>query len=201
MTILAIETSTPRGSVALWRKGALVLDEVFTADRSHSSALFPILQRARALAPKLDLIAVGLGPGSYAGVRISIAAAMGLAMADEARLVGLASVAALETEAVRYCAIGDARRETFYFSLVEKGVCMEGPMLLSEAELRERLASLPGLPVYVPAVVPDLPEGTVALPRASLLAALASENRGVLMEGDLEPLYLREPHITQPKKS
>ncbi len=201
MTILAIDTSTPRGSVALWRDGAMVLDEAFTADRSHSSALFPILQRARALAPRLEVIAVGLGPGSYAGVRIAIAAAMGLAMADGARLVGLASVAALETEAVRYCAIGDARRETFYFSLVEMGVCREGPMLLSEGELRERLASLPGLPVYVPAPLPMFSEAAVALPRASLLAVLASENRGVLAEGDLEPLYLREPYITQPKGS
>src|SRR4051812_34509211 len=99
MTILALETSTSRGSVALWRDGALVLEEVFTADRSHSSALFPILQRARALAPQIDVIAVGLGPGSYAGVRIAISAAMGLAMADGARLLGLASVAALETAA------------------------------------------------------------------------------------------------------
>src|SRR6185369_737378 len=141
MTILALETSTSRGSVALWREGALVLDEVFTADRSHSSALFPILERARVLAPRIDAIAVGLGPGSYAGVRIAIAAGLGLAMADGARLLGLASVAALETPALRYAAIGDARRETFYFSLVEGGVCVEGPLLLEERALGERLAS------------------------------------------------------------
>lgn len=199
MTILALETSTPRGSVALWRDGALILDEVFTADRSHSSALFPILERGRALAPRLDAIAVGLGPGSYAGVRISIAAALGLALADGARLIGLASVAALETSAPRYIAIGDARRETFYFSLVESGVCVEGPLLLDEPALQERLATMPGLPVFVPAAIPGFPQAEVVLPRASLLVEMAAQGKGILAEGDLEPLYLREPHITQPK--
>jgi len=199
MTILALETSTSRGSVALWRDGALILDEAFTADRSHSSALFPILERARALAPRLDAIAVGLGPGSYAGVRISIAAALGLALADGARLLGLASVAALETSAPRYLAIGDARRETFYFSLVENGACVEGPLLLDEPVLRERLAALPQVPVFVPALVPAFLHADVVLPRASRLAELAAQGKGILAEGDLEPLYLREPHITQPK--
>src|SRR5687768_14575936 len=126
MTVLAIDTSTARGTVALLHDGAFLLDEVFTADRSQSSALFPILEKARTLAPKLDVIAIGLGPGSYAGVRIAIATALGLSCATGAKLVGLASVAALETTATRYVAIGDARRETFYFTRVEDGICTEG---------------------------------------------------------------------------
>ncbi len=199
MTILALDTSTPRGSVALWRDGATVLDEVFTADRSHSSALFPILERARALAPRLDVIAVGLGPGSYAGVRIAIAAALGLSLAENARLVGLSSVAALETSAPSYVAVGDARRETFYFTRVEDGLCVEGPILLDEASLRERLAASSGLPVFVPAPLEVVPDGVVAIPRALRLAELAAAGKGILAEGDLEPLYLREPHITLPK--
>lgn len=199
MTILALDTSTPRGSVALWRDGQFVLDEIFTADRSHSSALFPILQRARQLAPQIDRLAVGLGPGSYAGVRIAIAAALGLSLGENARLLGFASVAALETDAPRYVAIGDARRETFYFTHVEDGRCAEGPLLLSAAELHERLALFADLPVYSPAPLPQFSRAQVVLPRADRLARLAAEERGVLAEGDLEPLYLREPHITQPK--
>jgi tRNA threonylcarbamoyladenosine biosynthesis protein TsaB len=200
MTILALDTSTPRGSVALWRDGGLVLDEVFTADRSHSSALFPILERARALAPKLDVIVVGLGPGSYAGVRISIAAALGLSLVDGARLIGLASVAALETDGRDYVAVGDARRETFYFSRIEDGLCVDGPRLLDRAGLELELHQHAALPVYAGAPLGEAPQAQVALPRASILARLAARERGILAEGDLEPLYLREPHITQPKK-
>lgn len=199
MTILALDTSTPRGSVALMRDGSLILDEVFTADRSHSSALFPILERARALAPEIDTIAVGLGPGSYAGVRIAIAAALGLSMAGDTRIVGLASVAALETDAARYIAIGDARRESFYFAIVENGVCQEGPTLVPVAELPTLIASHPGLPIYAPTPRAQFPDSQTTLPRASRLAWLAAEERGILMKDDLEPLYLREPHITQPK--
>src|SRR5262245_41787929 len=119
MTVLAIDTSTARGRGALLPGGDVLLDEVLTAQRRQSSALFPLLERVRALAVKLDVIAIGLGPGSYAGVRIAIATALGLSCATGARLVGLASVAALETTASRYIAIGDARRDTFYFTRVE----------------------------------------------------------------------------------
>jgi tRNA threonylcarbamoyladenosine biosynthesis protein TsaB len=199
MTVLAIDTSTARGTVALLRDGALLLDEVFTADRSQSSALFPILEKSRMLAPKLDVIAIGLGPGSYAGVRIAIATALGLACATGSRLVGLASVAALETTATRYVAIGDARRDTFYFTRVEDGLCIEGPLLLDAATLRARLQEFAGWEISCPTpLAPDF-NAEVRLPRASLLAHLAERGRGILQEGDLEPLYLRDPHITTPK--
>jgi tRNA threonylcarbamoyl adenosine modification protein YeaZ len=199
MTVLAIDTSTARGTVALLRNGVFLLDEVFTADRSQSSALFPILERARTLAPKLDVIAIGLGPGSYAGVRIAIATGLGLSCATGARLVGLASVAALETAAKRYIAIGDARRETFYFTRIEDGICTEGPLLLDLAALRTRLREFADWEISCPTSLDSEFKAEVRLPRASLLAQLAEHGRGILQEGDLEPLYLRDPHITTPK--
>lgn len=199
MNLLAIDTSTAHGSVALLIDGELRLDESFSADRSHSATLFAVLERACALTERLDAVAIGLGPGSYAGVRIAIAAALGLELALGAKLIGLASVAALATDARRYAAIGDARRETFYFTLVEDGVCTEGPRLLSAAELHARLAVLPRLPVLTPAPLPAFPEAVPALPSAARLARLAAEDRGIIAHGDLEPLYLREPHITQPR--
>lgn len=199
MTILALDTSTSRGSVALWQDGIVLLDETFTADRTQSSDLFPILTRARQLAPRLDRVAIGLGPGSYAGVRITIAAALGLAIATRAELVGLPSVAALETEASDYLAIGDARRETFYFTRVSAGECIEGPLLLEEAALQARLAESPDLPVFSPAELPSIPRATIALPSALSLAILTAQGKSILQRGDLEPLYLREPHITTPK--
>ena len=195
MTTLAIDTSTTHGSVALLVDGELRLDETFTSDRSHSASLFPILERARALVPGVDQVAVGLGPGSYAGVRIAIAAAIGLEMGLGARLVGIPSVAVLETGSADYVAIGDARRETFYFTRVEDGVCVDGPRLLTEEELR---AAIDG-PVFACVALPAFPSAQIALPSAAKLARLAEAGRGIVVTGDLEPIYLREPHITQPK--
>jgi tRNA threonylcarbamoyladenosine biosynthesis protein TsaB len=159
----------------------------------------PLLQRARELVEGFDCIAIGLGPGSYAGVRIAIATAMGLGMATGAKLVGIPSVAAWECDADRHLAIGDARRETFYFTKVERGICTEGPLLTDAAGLLSLIAALPGWPVLSAEPLALVPQAKVARPLALTLARLAAEGRGICAGGDLEPLYLREPHITQPK--
>ena len=199
MTILGIDTSTMLGSVALLVDGELRLDETFSADRSHTASLFTVLERARALVEKIDVVAVGLGPGSYAGIRIAISAAIGFQLGIGSRIVGLPSVAALNTAAARYCAIGDARRETFYFSRVEDGCCADGPRLVNEAELRALLAAFHDWPVFVSAPLAQAPEANVASPLASRLVRLAAAGKSIIAEETLEPLYLREPHITQPK--
>jgi tRNA threonylcarbamoyladenosine biosynthesis protein TsaB len=200
MTILAIDTSTHHGTVALLVDGELRLDETFTADRRTSAALFPVLERALAAAPRVDQVAIGLGPGSYAGVRIAIAAAIGLKLGRGAQLVGLPSVAALETNAPAYLAIGDARRDTFYFTHVEDGLCTAGPLLATADELHTLLAAHSALPVFTSAPLPAFPSAEIALPSAVRLARLAHAGRGLTATGDLEPIYLREPHITQPKR-
>ena len=200
MITLAIDTSTNRGSVAVLIDGELKMDEQFTSERSHSSSLFVVLEKVREIAPRVDRIVIGLGPGSYAGVRISIAAALGIQLTQGAELVGIPSVAALETDASRYIAIGDARRETFYWTDINEGACIEGPLLLTEAELRERLPANT-LPVFVGESLAISPEAQIALPSAAILARLGAADRGIVARNDLEPIYLREPHITQPKRA
>jgi tRNA threonylcarbamoyladenosine biosynthesis protein TsaB len=199
MITLAIDTSTNHGHVALLDGDTVLLEEHFASERSHSSSLFVALEKARAQISHLDQIAIGLGPGSYAGVRISIAAAIGLRLSLRAKLVGLPSVAALETTAPSYVAIGDARRDTFYFTRVEHGVCIEGPLLATEAELTERLQTWSSLPILAPVPVPPFPSAQIVLPSAAVLARLAAEDRGIIARDNLEPIYLREPYITKPK--
>ncbi|MEI7958384.1 MAG: tRNA (adenosine(37)-N6)-threonylcarbamoyltransferase complex dimerization subunit type 1 TsaB [Verrucomicrobiota bacterium] len=202
MTILAIETSTHQGSVAVLHEGRIVFSESCGAGRSHSSLLFAVLERALQAVPepaRIDQIAVGLGPGSYAGVRIAISAATGLALSTGAELVGLPSIAALgEGE---YVALGDARRETYYFARVRDGECVEGPVLLSAEELAQKLAGC-SVPVLaseeIAAVIPAAIE--FCYPCAERLAKLAAEARSITARGDLEPIYLREAHITVAKK-
>ena len=199
MITLALDTSTSRGSVALLVDGELLLDERFSADRSHSATLFTVLEKARALAPRIDQIAVGLGPGSYAGIRIAIAASLGLELATGAKLLGIPSVAALEVPVTEYLAIGDARRDTFYFTHVVEGLCPQGPLLATQPELTTLLQSHPALPIFATEEVPGFPQTQLALPSATILAKLAAQNRGIVATESLEPIYLREPHITRPK--
>ncbi|MCX6967736.1 MAG: tRNA (adenosine(37)-N6)-threonylcarbamoyltransferase complex dimerization subunit type 1 TsaB [Verrucomicrobia bacterium] len=197
-TILAIETSTHQGSVAVLHEGQIVFSESCGAGRSHSSLLFGVLERALKVG-RIDRIAVGLGPGSYAGVRIAISAATGLALSTGAELVGLPSIVALGEG--DYVALGDARRESYYFALVRAGECVEGPVLFSAEELAQKLGEC-SLPVVaseeIGAVIPAALE--FRFPCAERLARLAAEGRSIVARGDLEPIYLRELHITTAKK-
>ncbi len=199
MITLGIETSTTTGSVALLADGVMLVDEVFSAHRSHSSSLFVALEKIRAQVDRLDQVAVGLGPGSYAGVRIAIAAALGLEFSLGAKLVGLPSVAAFRVDAPEYLAIGDARRDMFYFTHVQDGLCLAGPLLTTAEELTARLESHAGLPVFATDETPQFPAARIALPSAAILARLAAADRGITARHDLEPIYLREPYITLPK--
>ena len=199
MVILAIDTSTPHGSVAVLRGSTIATVEEFTADRSHSSSLFSVLERLREMASRYDRIVIGLGPGSYAGIRIAIAAAMGISLTQGSELLGIPSVAALQTDLSDYVAIGDARRDTFYWTTVRAGVCVEGPLLLTEADLKARIAA-ETLPLLATEPVAVAPHAVVALPSAARLARLAAAETGIIQRGDLEPIYLREPYITQSKK-
>src|SRR4030095_5680716 len=140
----------------------------------------------------------GLGPGSYAGIRIGISAGLGLSLALGARLVGIPSVAVLEVKPTGYLVIGDARRETFYLTHVDHGVCQEGPMLTNEAGVRSEI-QYKMLPVFTTEPIAVFPSAVVSHPSARLLALLAIAGRGIVQTDNLEPIYLREPHITQPK--
>jgi tRNA threonylcarbamoyl adenosine modification protein YeaZ len=197
--ILAIETSTRDASVALLRNGEIVFDESFVTERAHSVRLFVILQSALRKAGSIDRIAVGLGPGSYAGVRIAIAAAIGLQFACAAALVGLPSVATFDLEVNDYCAIGDARRDTYYFTHVRDGLCAQGPLLMSEEELRTHLAAFHHAAVFSSDLLPHFPQTQRGVPSARRLAILATREGAITQRDALEPVYLREPHITKPR--
>jgi tRNA threonylcarbamoyl adenosine modification protein YeaZ len=200
MRILALETSTPHGSVAVSAYGEVAFEERFTSDRSHSSTLFAALEKARATAARFDRIVVGRGPGSYAGIRISIAAALGMNLVLESELVGIPSVAAFEVLPEAYLAVGDARRGSYYFTQVEKGRCVAGPLLASEEEVRTEIAGR-CLPLFGTEPLAAFPSLVVAAPSALVLARLAADEAAIVQRHDLEPLYLREPHITQPKSA
>ena len=197
---LAIETSTTRGSVAVTGDGRALFFERFAADRTLGSTLFPCLQRAEKIAPRYDQIAVGLGPGSYSGVRIAIAAAIGLELAANSRLLGIPSILALETDAQKYLSIGDARRSSFYFAEIDNGECASGPMLLDAPQLKAAIAAHPGLPLFASAPIEGMPNLGICFPAADRLARLAEQDRGIIARDNLEPIYLRDPHITVARK-
>jgi tRNA threonylcarbamoyladenosine biosynthesis protein TsaB len=198
MKVLALELSSARGSLA-WLGSDHAVVQVWPNDRKNSGPFFDNLLAVRKQFGQPDAIIVGLGPGSYAGVRIAISTAMGLQAAAKARLLGYPSICALEDEAKEYCVIGDARRKSFFFARVRANNLIEGPNLSAENELQDRLASLDGeIPVFASEQLPQFDRVIVRYPGASLLARLARDSEHVFALPPLEPLYLRDPYVTMP---
>jgi tRNA threonylcarbamoyladenosine biosynthesis protein TsaB len=201
MKILALELSSGQGSIAWLEDGREPFARTFANDRKHSGLFFENLQRSIGEFGAPDVIVVGLGPGSYAGVRIAIATAVGLRAASAAKLIGIASIRGMEPAAREYCVIGDARRASFFFGQVYDGRLIEGPSLHSLVEL-ERKISESIVPVYASELLPQFPKAALAYPSAGKLAELARDKGDEIAETQsLEPIYLREPHITVAKAS
>jgi len=197
MKTLALEMSTAQGSIAWQEDGKALFNGQFAADRKHSGAFFENVQQCLERFGRPDKIIIGLGPGSYAGVRIAIATALGLRSATKAKLAGIPSICALEVEGADYCVIGDARRQTFFLATIEGGRLKEGPNLQTLAELQANLGELT-VPLYTSEPLPQFPVANLAYPSAGRLVEIAHlypDN----IDGALEPIYLREPHITVAK--
>ncbi|MGK2923246.1 MAG: tRNA (adenosine(37)-N6)-threonylcarbamoyltransferase complex dimerization subunit type 1 TsaB [Methyloceanibacter sp.] len=217
MNLLALDTSMGACSAAVLRTGAparrLYVLQAEMA-RGHAEALMPmveeVLAEAEIDARDLDLIAATVGPGSFTGVRIAIAAARGLALVTKAKLYGTdsltvmaraARLAGLEPKGPFAVAV-DARRDMLYLGLYdETGSKLEGPLLIAPGDAAGllpatlRVAVGNGAQILCDAAATrgrkletELPS---LQPSAAALAEIALES-GETSE-TVRPLYLRPP--------
>jgi tRNA threonylcarbamoyladenosine biosynthesis protein TsaB len=208
---IGIETSTRNGSVAV-ALGDRVAESALAGERAHASDLLPAVERLRSALgmelgpPAIGAVCVGTGPGSFTGLRVGIATALGLARASGAALAAVPSFAALawsELDAGEAAAIVlDARAGRWYFAryLREAQALVElvPPVALERHELARRLD--PGESVFAEA---GFGEGIGVREGAFRRLELRPGARGVLELGlrrlaergptppdALEPLYL-----------
>jgi tRNA threonylcarbamoyl adenosine modification protein YeaZ len=189
--ILAFDTATRVATSALVDDGS-VLGERVSFARSVLEDADALLADARRSAAEIEALAVGVGPGSFTGIRIGLAAARALAFGLDVPAAGVATLDALAAGSPGAVPVIDAgRREIFALvagaptSLkpnelpVERGtVCVGDGALRYRAELEARGAEIP----------PD--DSDVHVPWARHHAALASDFGPAEL---VEPLYLRIP--------
>jgi tRNA threonylcarbamoyladenosine biosynthesis protein TsaB len=206
--ILAIETATPLGGVAVVCGEEVLFEKTFSSERSHNSQLFaPLREAVAVVGDALDVVVVGTGPASYTGVRIGIAAAQGIAMARGVPVIGMPSVLAVDGHSA-FHVCGDARRGSFFVAEVRDGALVGGITTLNADALRARHGeSHDGAPWFTFDAKPlmGLENARRVSPSASRLARIASLiSEGEFLElakNPLEPLYLSAPFVTMPGKS
>jgi tRNA threonylcarbamoyladenosine biosynthesis protein TsaB len=154
MITLAIELSTDCGSLALLDGHQLKLERDWCEDRFHRQQVFTEIEAGMAEGGidlgRVDLLAVGVGPGAFSGLRMAIAAMQAMAMPDQRPVYGVTSAEALaweimlETAENTVVVLGDARRSEWWagrFRKEEEWARQDGEwMVAGEEALRDRLS-------------------------------------------------------------
>jgi tRNA threonylcarbamoyladenosine biosynthesis protein TsaB len=219
--VLGFDTATADATVAVARDGEPLSESVVGAGSGgrpqHSRVLLGEVERAVGTAggwEAIERIAVGIGPGSFTGLRIGIATARGLAQARGLPLAAVGSLAALARGIAEHPDLGDrpalpvidARRGQVFAALHGPGgEELWRPFVAAPEELARRLSDLDPAPLAAGdgavrfaaeleavgvAVAP--PRDTVHRIKARHVCALGEAGDGV-PPGQVEPLYLRPP--------
>ncbi|MEF3365506.1 tRNA (adenosine(37)-N6)-threonylcarbamoyltransferase complex dimerization subunit type 1 TsaB [Methylocystis sp. 9N] len=222
MRILAIDTALPAVSACVLDDDAEepISSETIAMERGHAEALLPLIERVMSKVEggfsTIDRVAVAVGPGSFTGIRIGLAAAQGIALACKAEIVGVSTLAALAAplildpfEGVVAAAI-DARHGNVYIAAFGA----DGRALLSprRASAQDALRALGAGPILLigsgaealakEARARGVPTRIVSEQTAPDIAFIA--RLGLAARPDAapaRPLYLKEPDVTPPSAS
>jgi tRNA threonylcarbamoyl adenosine modification protein YeaZ len=211
MKILALEFSSAQRSVAVVQAQAAghlanatpAVSEVIETGGRTTKAIGMIeqaLRDAQLEREQIDCVAVGLGPGSYSGIRAAIAFGQGWQLARVIKLLGISSVECIAEQAHLDGLNGiiniviDAQRNEFYlgqYALDAKGWTELKPLrlaTLAEVQQIERT----GQTLIGPEITKWFPGGRIVFPRAAVLGQLALRRSDFVSGEKLEPIYLRE---------
>ncbi|HXT11641.1 MAG TPA: tRNA (adenosine(37)-N6)-threonylcarbamoyltransferase complex dimerization subunit type 1 TsaB [Candidatus Angelobacter sp.] len=221
MKILALEFSSPQRSAAVLRREDLHepptysnesgvhtirLANLFINGVIESGTGSPLtmideaLREAKLEREQIECIAVGLGPGSYTGIRAAISIAQGWQLARGIDLLGVSSAESIAAQAYADGATGrvnvivDAQRDEFYlggYELAPDGLREVEPLkIVSVDEVRRHAEA--GELLIGPEVSRWFPTGKIVFPRAATIGKLALEQNDFIPGEKLEPIYLRE---------
>jgi tRNA threonylcarbamoyladenosine biosynthesis protein TsaB len=190
MLILAFDTATSVATSALVRDGEVLGERVSTAVRVLED-VDALLRDAGVEPADIDALAVGIGPGSFTGVRMGLAAARGIAFALGVPVAGVSTLDALAAGAPEAVAVIDAKRREVFVRQGDEIVALPaaafeaaGRICVGDGAVRYR-EHLERSGAIVP---PD--DSELHVPRARFHALLARDFGSAEL---VEPVYIRAP--------
>ena len=212
MKILGIDTSSSSLSVAVMDddllKGEFTLNHKLTHSEQMMPLLDSLLSHLELKMSDIDLIGVSVGPGSFTGIRIGVAAANAMAMALDIPVVGISSLEAMAYTAgeTAYTIVStfDAQRDRFYFNAYRfedsELKALEAEDVLEKEDLIKKLESydkvlLLGDAVFINDELPlnvKKAKRAVRYVRASSVCELAHRDYLLGKTGFAVPVYLRK---------
>lgn len=152
MKILAVETSSVMGSVALLEEDRILVEISMRLERQHSTNLVPLIERLLQTAgiglAGIDGYAVGAGPGSFTGIRVGVTTVKGLALVTRKPVVAVSSLSALACDGLSgpypVAPLVDAKRNLVYFAWYRAGKNGKPVQLIAPGlgTLKEALAKI-----------------------------------------------------------
>lgn len=150
MKIITIDTTTRYGSIAIADGNVLLAEQLFIAGRSAAILLPQLIHKtvelARLTMDQLEGVGVAIGPGSFTGLRVGVAAAKGVAYSRDLPMAGFSSLALLALNfphsSHQVCALHDARRHEVYaglYSVTDSPLPLRPEAAISPEELVETI--------------------------------------------------------------
>lgn len=193
---LCLETGIAGGSIALFDGDRLVAGHIGEGSTSRSEDLLPaveaLLREANATARDIGRIAVSLGPGSFTGLRIGIASALGLSKALKCEVVGvplLPAMLSLSDKDGRSAVVPVGKNDRAYLFASDTS-----PQIADVGEILDIVS--PAVTIIAPMeLMPELREiGCEVIDTGLNLAVLVSRAANTdLASTDLSPIYLQNP--------
>ncbi|PIB25659.1 tRNA N6-adenosine(37)-N6-threonylcarbamoyltransferase complex dimerization subunit TsaB [Amylibacter kogurei] len=134
--VLAFDTSAAHCAVALVLGDRVLADVAEPMTKGQAERLFPLIEQVLADAgysyDDLDAVGVGVGPGNFTGVRISVSAARGLALARGIPAIGVSRLHAMAHGATGLTTtVLDARRGRVYMQYFDNGTAEDAPKMIA----------------------------------------------------------------------
>lgn len=226
MMLLGIDTATDTLSIAVLIDGVIAASFSVNKKNAHDELLNPLIDQmlrfGNWLPEQIAAVAVSIGPGSFTGLRIGLATAKGIAFALDIPLLAVPTFDAMayrlarlffSADARRVAAVFDARRDdvylavyelqTFEYRVIRSAYATNALLAAQELDAGTLLIGNGAQKIFASHekkfdIIPDL-EATSLAEAVAFIGKTKFEREECADRQTIEPLYLRNFHVTTPK--